>query len=48
MQGKTDNCPQRLSLFIIGLAWLGGTLATAALALGDFAKLYISSYHSLD
>lgn len=33
MQGRVDACPQRLPLMIIGLAWLGGTLATAALAL---------------
>ena len=33
MQSKHDDCPQRLPLFIIVLAWLGGTLATAALAL---------------
>lgn len=33
MQGRIDNCPQRLPLIIIALAWLGGTLATAALAL---------------
>ncbi|WP_254423079.1 hypothetical protein [Psychrobacter sp. DAB_AL32B] len=29
MQGKTDNCPQRLPLLIIALAWVGGTFATA-------------------
>ncbi len=40
MQGKTDVCPQRLPLVIIGLAWLGGTLATAVLALiGDWQRV---------
>lgn len=40
MQGKLDDCPQRLPLFIIVLAWLGGTLATAALALiGDWQNV---------
>ncbi|WP_264622157.1 hypothetical protein [Psychrobacter arcticus] len=33
MQGKTDDCPQRLSLVIIAIAWAGGTFATAVLAL---------------
>lgn len=33
MQGKTDDCPQRLPLIIIALAWVGGTFATAILAL---------------
>ena len=33
MQGKTDRCPERLPLLIIAVAWLGGTLATAGLAL---------------
>ena len=33
MQGKTDDCPQRLPLVIIALAWFGGTFATAILAL---------------
>lgn len=40
MQGKIDVCPQRLPLFIIALAWFGGTLATAALALiGDWQNV---------
>ena len=33
MQGKTDDCPQRLPLIIIAIAWVGGTFATAILAL---------------
>ena len=33
MQGKTDDCPQRLPLVIIAIAWAGGTFATAILAL---------------
>ena len=33
MQGKIDDCPQRLPLLIIALAWVGGTFATAILAL---------------
>ena len=33
MQGKTDDCPQRLPLVIIAIAWAGGTFATAVLAL---------------
>ncbi|WP_308811482.1 MULTISPECIES: HPP family protein [Psychrobacter] len=33
MQGRIDTCPERLPLMIIALAWVGGTLATAMLAL---------------
>ena len=33
MQGKTNDCPQRLPWLIIALAWVGGTFAIAILPL---------------
>jgi len=33
LRGQVEKCPQRLPLWMIAIAWIGGTIATAALAL---------------
>lgn len=39
LKGQAEICPKRLPIWMIAIAWLGGTIATATLALiGDWTK----------
>lgn len=39
LKGQVDTCPKRLPMWMIAIAWLGGAIATASVALvGDWTQ----------